>query len=88
VTRLLADLLAEAARTHRLRELGLSGGGSRNETTMRWLRAALPGVTVGTTDELGIPAQAKEALAFAVLGYLSWNGYPGRFPRPLAHGTP
>ena len=80
VTRLLVDLLAEAARTHRLGELGLSGGGSRNETTVRWLRAALPGVTVGTTDELGIPAQAKEALAFAVLGYLSWNGLPGSVP--------
>ena len=80
VTRLLVDLLAEAARTHQLRELGLSGGGSRNETTVRWLRAALPGVTVASTDELGIPAQAKEALAFAVLGYLSWNGLPGSVP--------
>jgi anhydro-N-acetylmuramic acid kinase len=80
VTRLLVDLLAEAARTHQLRELALSGGGSRNETTMRWLRAALPEVTVRTTDELGIPTQAKEALAFAVLGYLSWNGLPGSVP--------
>jgi anhydro-N-acetylmuramic acid kinase len=80
VTRLLVDLLAEAARTHGLRELGLSGGGSRNETMMSWLRDALPRVTVASTDELGIPAQAKEALAFAVLGYLTWNGLPGSVP--------
>jgi anhydro-N-acetylmuramic acid kinase len=77
VTRLLVDLLAEAAHDHQLTEMVLSGGGSRNSTTLRWLRAALPGVRVCTTDELGVPAQAKEALAFAVLGFLSWHGLPG-----------
>lgn len=77
VTRLLVDLLAEAAREHQLAEMVLSGGGSKNSTVLRWLRAELPGVTVRTTDELGIPVQAKEALAFAVLGFLSWNGLPG-----------
>lgn len=77
VTRLLVDLLADAARKHQLTEMVLSGGGSRNKTTLRWLRAELPGVRVCTTDELGVPVQAKEALAFAVLGFLSWNGLPG-----------
>ncbi len=77
VTRLLVDLLADAARQHGLTELVLSGGGSRNSTALRWLRTELPSVPVGTTDELGIPVQAKEALAFAVLGFLSWNGLPG-----------
>jgi len=77
VTRLLVDLLANAARQHQLAEMILSGGGSRNSTVLRWLRAEVPGVTVRTTDELGIPVQAKEALAFAVLGFLSWNGLPG-----------
>jgi anhydro-N-acetylmuramic acid kinase len=76
VTRLLVDLLAWAAEDHGLTELVLSGGGSSNPTTMRWLRAALPAVRVLTTSELGIPAQAKEAIAFAVLGFLSWNGLP------------
>jgi anhydro-N-acetylmuramic acid kinase len=80
VTRLLVDLLADAARRHDLGELVLSGGGSRNSTTLSWLRAELPGVPVRTTDELGVPVQAKEALAFAVLGYLTWNGLPGSVP--------
>jgi anhydro-N-acetylmuramic acid kinase len=44
---------------------------------MSWLRAAVPDVRVLTTGDLGIPAQAKEAVAFAVLGFLSWNGLPG-----------
>jgi anhydro-N-acetylmuramic acid kinase len=77
VTRLLVDLLAEASRTYRLAELVLSGGGSKNATTVAWLKSALPDVTVLTTDELGVPVQAKEAVAFAVLGYLTWNGRPG-----------
>jgi anhydro-N-acetylmuramic acid kinase len=77
VTRLLVDLLAEAAKQHSLTELVLSGGGSANQTTLRWLREAVPGVRVLTTDELGVPAQAKEAVAFAVLGFLTWNGLPG-----------
>jgi anhydro-N-acetylmuramic acid kinase len=77
VTRLLVDLLAAAASEHQLAELVLSGGGSRNQTTLRWLRAELPRLSVRTTDELGVPVQAKEALAFAVLGFLSWNGLPG-----------
>lgn len=77
VTRLLVDLLAEAALRHQVAELVLSGGGSGNATALRWLRAELPRVLVRTTDELGIPVQAKEALAFAVLGFLSWHGLPG-----------
>ncbi len=80
LTRLLVDLLAAAARQYGLRELVLSGGGSRNATTMRWLRAAAPGVNVLTTADFGVPAQAKEAVAFAVLGYLSWNGLPASVP--------
>jgi anhydro-N-acetylmuramic acid kinase len=80
VTRLLADLLVTAARQHGAGEIILSGGGSRNQTTVRWLRTGLPGVTVATSDDLGVPAQAKEALAFAVLGYLSWHGVAGSVP--------
>lgn len=77
VTRLLVDLLAGAAKRHGLHELILSGGGSANPTTVRLLREAVPRVSVLTTDDLGVPAQAKEAVAFAVLGFLSWNGLPG-----------
>jgi anhydro-N-acetylmuramic acid kinase len=80
VTRLLVDQLAAAARRHGLQQLIVSGGGIRNETTLRWLRAALPGIAIRACDELGVPAQAKEALAFAVLGFLSWHGLPGSVP--------
>ena len=88
VTRLLVDLLANAVRQYQLAEVVLSGGGSRNSTALRWLRAELPGVTVCTTDELAIPVQAKEALAFAVLGFLSWNGLPGSVVAATGAGHP
>lgn len=80
VTRLLADEIIDTARRHRLAELVFSGGGSRNRTTLAWVREGLPGTRVSTTDALGVPVQAKEALAFAVLGYLSWHGLPGSLP--------
>ena len=80
VTRLLVDQVAAAATRFGLRELILSGGGSRNRTAVRWLRAALPRTRIRTSDEIGVPAQAKEALAFAVLGFLSWHGLPGSVP--------
>jgi anhydro-N-acetylmuramic acid kinase len=38
------------------------------------------GVQVRSMDELGIPAQAKEAVAFALLAWLTWNGLPGNVP--------
>ena len=47
----------------------VSGGGARNPALVDGLRASLPGVTVTISDELGINADAKEAIAFAVLGY-------------------
>jgi anhydro-N-acetylmuramic acid kinase len=77
VTRLLVDLLTAAAGQHGLTELILSGGGAGNVTTVAWLRESAPGVRVLTTEDLGLPAQAKEAVAFAVLGFLTWNGLPG-----------
>jgi anhydro-N-acetylmuramic acid kinase len=83
---LLATLVALTARTvadavrHTATEVVASGGGTRNPVLMAALRAELPGVTVRTSDELGVPSQAKEALAFAVLGWHTWYGLPGVLP--------
>lgn len=60
----------------------VSGGGAKNATLMTMLRAGLGpfGVRVRETGELGIPAQAKEAVAFALLAWLTWNDLPGNVP--------
>ncbi|MGI6632509.1 MAG: anhydro-N-acetylmuramic acid kinase [Bacillota bacterium] len=52
----------------RVDEVIVGGGGARNKYFMKRLREELTGQRVITHDEIGIPSQAKEALAFAVLG--------------------
>ncbi|GIV83507.1 MAG: anhydro-N-acetylmuramic acid kinase [Candidatus Roseilinea sp.] len=61
-------------------EVIVSGGGARNATLMRFLAQALAPAHVRTSDELGMPAEAKEAVAFAVLAYEAWHGRPGNLP--------
>ena len=57
-----------------------SGGGTRNPTLMRRLRETLR-VKVETTDDHGIPSQAKEAIAFAILARQTILGRPGNVER-------
>jgi len=37
-------------------------------------------------EELGVPAQAKEGVAFALLAWLSWFGLPGNVPSATGAG--
>jgi anhydro-N-acetylmuramic acid kinase len=62
------------------RELVLSGGGARNPTLVRAITDALPHMTVRRFDELFFDGEAKEAVAFALLGYLHATGLPGNVP--------
>lgn len=55
----------------------VSGGGVRNATLMVALRRRLDGVVVKKLDELGVAAESKEALAFALLAHLTLSGEPG-----------
>jgi anhydro-N-acetylmuramic acid kinase len=60
----------------------ISGGGARNATLMKMLAASLGplGCNVATTEQFGMPAEAKEAAAFALLAWASWNRLPGNVP--------
>ena len=59
-----------------------SGGGTKNATMMRMLGEELTamGYRLSTSDEYGVPSQAKEAIAFAVLAYESYHGRPANLP--------
>ncbi|WP_424529600.1 anhydro-N-acetylmuramic acid kinase [Sphaerisporangium viridialbum] len=57
-----------------------SGGGCRNPVLMDGLRRALPGVTIALSDEYGAPADDKEAIAFALIGWHTAHGLPGTVP--------
>jgi anhydro-N-acetylmuramic acid kinase len=61
-------------------EVLLCGGGSRNGYLKSRIQANLPSVQVLTTDEAGINADAKEAIAFAVLAYWRHCGQFGNLP--------
>lgn len=83
LTRLTARTVADAIRPFAATEVIASGGGTRNPVLMDWLREELGGAggcVVRSSDELGLPAGAKEAYAFAVLGWLTAHGLPGTVP--------
>lgn len=63
-------------------EYVVAGGGARNTTLMQMLRNGLEplGVKVRLMEELGVPAQAKEGVAFALMAWLTWFGLPGNVP--------
>lgn len=69
-------------------ELIVAGGGVRNAGLMAGLRESLTplGVKVKTTNELGVAAQAKESVAFALLAWLSFHGLPGNVPAGTGAG--
>ncbi|WP_406311492.1 anhydro-N-acetylmuramic acid kinase [Streptosporangium sp. NBC_01639] len=60
--------------------LVVSGGGCHNPVIMKGLRDALPGVTVALSDDYGAPADDKEAIAFALIGWCTAHGLPGTVP--------
>lgn len=63
-------------------EMVVSGGGAKNPTLMGMLANELStlGVALRTSDEFGIPAEAKEAVAFALMAYESWHRRPSNVP--------
>ncbi len=63
-----------------LEAVAVGGGGARNPTLLRMLAAELAPLPVGTVADYGIPVDAKEALAFAVLAYETAHGRPGALP--------
>ena len=58
----------------------VGGGGLHNRTLLARLRAALDPIPLQPVDNAGGHADAKEAVAFAVLAYLTLRGRPGTLP--------
>ncbi len=61
-------------------ELLLAGGGSCNPVMVREIVHRCPGICVQKLDEYGIPNQAREALAFALLAWWHLREHPGNSP--------
>ncbi len=58
----------------------LCGGGARNPTLVRALSARVAPAQLDTTDAHGVPSDALEAIAFAVLGHCASRGEPSNLP--------
>lgn len=58
----------------------LCGGGARNPTLVAALAARVAPAAVDATDAHGVPGDALEAMAFAVLGHCASIGVPSNLP--------
>ncbi len=80
LTAAVAEVVAAACRRSGVAEVVASGGGTANPVLMAALADRLAPAALRTTDDFGLPSAAKEAYAFAALGFLSVHGLPGTLP--------
>lgn len=80
VTELTARVVAADVDRHGVERVVASGGGVANPVLWRRMQALTPEVEWSTSDTLGVPSDAKEAFAFALIGYLSAHRLPGNVP--------
>jgi anhydro-N-acetylmuramic acid kinase len=68
----------------------VSGGGARNRTLLTMLAKRLEpmGCTVISSEELGMPVEAKEAAAFALLAWYTWHRLPSNVPSATGARSP
>jgi anhydro-N-acetylmuramic acid kinase len=93
-TALTVETIAESYRRFALRKMRggdnrssgvdyiVSGGGARNHTLMAMLAQRLEplGCELAASEDFGIPVEAKEAAAFALLAWQTWHRMPGNVP--------
>ncbi len=94
-TALTARSIAHAVRRFvlprgKFSEFIASGGGTKNPTLMAALANELSplGLKLRFSDEFGIPSEAKEAAAFAVLAYQTWHRRPSNVPSATGASKP
>ena len=68
----------------------VAGGGAHNKTLLEMLKREVEplGFKLTTTDKFGLPAEAKEAVAFALLAYQTWHRQPGNMPSATGASRP
>jgi len=68
----------------------VSGGGARNRTLMAMLAQQLEplGCELAASEQFGLPVEAKEAAAFALLAWQTWHHLPGNVPKATGASKP
>ncbi|MBF0344914.1 MAG: anhydro-N-acetylmuramic acid kinase [Nitrospirae bacterium] len=82
LTHLTAQVVFDAIRPYKPQEVIVSGGGSRNAFLMDLLneRFKEKGCRVSSIASYGFLPEAKEAICFAILGYLTLKHRPANLP--------
>ena len=80
ITALTSRTVADALERYDVPEVVASGGGTSNPTLMGMLQEDAKDVRLRTIEDWGIPSGAKEAYAFALMGFLSVHGLPSNVP--------
>ncbi|MBS4195998.1 anhydro-N-acetylmuramic acid kinase AnmK [Lederbergia citri] len=62
-------------------EMIVGGGGGYNKTLLQMIREIMPNITVLTQEDIGFSSEAKEAIAFAILGNETMNGESANVPK-------
>jgi anhydro-N-acetylmuramic acid kinase len=65
---------------HKIHQLIVSGGGAKNPLILAQVAAALPAIEIVPSSQLGVPEDAKEAYAFALLAYETWHQRTSNIP--------
>ena len=66
----------------------VAGGGVKNPVLMERIVALLAPVPVRRSDDVGVPSDAREAMAFAVLADMTLQGLPAWLPPVTGATTP
>ena len=76
----VASVVADEARKQGLSQVIASGGGVNNPTLIERIVEKIGDIQYTTIDALGVPSDAKEAYAMALLGFLTIKGMTGTVP--------
>ena len=69
-------------------EVVAAGGGVRNPALMERIAALVAPMPVRRSDELGVPSDAREAMAFAVLADMTLRGSAAMLPPVTGAAAP
>jgi len=76
----IVDAYQKFVLPHGLDEVYVAGGGTQNPVLMSLIAQGLAPIPVRPLEELGMPSSAREAAAFAVLGYYARQGWSNTLP--------
>ncbi len=89
IARSYAQFVATRMKNHAIDYI-VSGGGARNATLMAMLTQRLEplGCELSASSDHGLPVEAKEAAAFALLAWQTWHHLPGNVPAATGASRP